>query len=158
MQYNEKMFLANDAIIKKCSPKAGVEDIIRKAKQLSVGSTVVQLFDASSVFSRDHLLFAYANAILATIEKRNKSNSVAMEMMLYAALTLQIGEAVEIIGAKNGSSAVLFSNSSEAYGSIKQMLGVTEELSGTNRGALEKLGAKDFDDILDKMSLLSISD
>ncbi|MCL4373781.1 MAG: hypothetical protein M1360_02775 [Candidatus Marsarchaeota archaeon] len=158
MQYNDEMLDAPDEIFKKFYPSAGIEKILEKAQELSAGSTVVQVFDARAIFSREHLQLAYANAVLATIEKRSRSKSISMEMMLYAALTLQISDAIKLVGIKGSTEAVLFSNSNEAYNRIKGMLGRVGELGGTNDSALKILGVNDFQGIMNKMSLMSISD
>ncbi|MEM0149451.1 MAG: KEOPS complex subunit Cgi121 [Candidatus Micrarchaeaceae archaeon] len=158
MQYNiESLLSGKGIVIKACMPKAGIAPILEKMGELNRNGTVVQAFDSSAIINKEHLLFAYANASIAKAEKRNRASSAALEMLCFAALTMQISDAIRICGAKEGSKMVIFSNSRAAYKKIEGMLSSVGEFRRSD-GALERLGALSFEDVLQKMALLNISD
>jgi tRNA threonylcarbamoyladenosine modification (KEOPS) complex Cgi121 subunit len=66
----------------------------------------IQLFDADLVATWEHLYFALLNALMAFKNKRNISNSVAVETALYASSQGQIKKAIELIGVKPESRNV----------------------------------------------------
>ncbi len=66
----------------------------------------VQFFDADLVATWEHLYFAVLNALVAFKTKRNVSNSVAVELMLYASAKRQINKAIDLVGVKKGSGNV----------------------------------------------------
>ena len=73
-----------------------------------------QILDASKVCGREHLEVAYEHAKRAFDEKRNKSNRLEMEFLLYASTKRQIKEAIEFIGAKEkGEYAFIFFGENE---------------------------------------------
>ncbi|MGC8669850.1 MAG: KEOPS complex subunit Cgi121 [Candidatus Micrarchaeia archaeon] len=155
----ERLLNDDRIIIKKCEtlPESRLNELIKKAKELSSKKEFLQLFDARSILNRKHLIFAYANAVISTIEKRGKANSVRVEMMRFAALTNQISTAIQICGAKDGPF-IIFSNSIQAYNSIKKDLSNPVDFEGENKQAYKLLKVKDFDSLAEKMSLLNLSD
>lgn len=66
----------------------------------------VQFFDADLVATWEHLYFAVLNAMVAFRTKRTVSNSVAVEVMLYASAKRQINKAIDLVGVKGGSRNV----------------------------------------------------
>jgi KEOPS complex subunit Cgi121 len=66
----------------------------------------IQFFDAKLVAGREHLYFAILNALKAFENKSNISNSLAVEVLLYASAQRQIKKAVELLGIKPTSSNV----------------------------------------------------
>jgi KEOPS complex subunit Cgi121 len=66
----------------------------------------VQFFDAKLIASWQHLYFAALNALKAFEEKLNISNSLAVEVLLYASAQRQIRKAVDMLGIKPDSSHV----------------------------------------------------
>jgi tRNA threonylcarbamoyladenosine modification (KEOPS) complex Cgi121 subunit len=83
---------------------------------------VLQLFDERAIACREHLGFAYLNAVKMQERKESRSKSIAMEMMLCAAMTSQIEDAISKVGVKQGRSFIVFSDSSEAYARIAKYL------------------------------------
>jgi tRNA threonylcarbamoyladenosine modification (KEOPS) complex Cgi121 subunit len=83
---------------------------------------VVQLFDESAIACREHLEFAYLNAVRMRERKESRTKSLAMEMMLCAAMTSQIGDAIKRVGARNGRPFIVFSDSKKAYDRLSQYL------------------------------------
>jgi len=158
MQYDiEEMLDRKRVVIKECMPKVPLASILNEIEKLNRDGTVLQVFDANSIVNDDHLLFAYANAAIAKIEKTSKVNSMALEMLCFAALTMQIDDAINLCGARSGSEMIIFSNSKPAYKKIEHMLSKIKDFNGSTE-ALAKLGAASFDDLVQKMALLSISD
>jgi len=102
----------------------GLIDIIRKA---NTESAVIQIFDPDAVISRLHLAGAYANASFSFKNHSNKTKSVGMEMLLFAAMTDQIGDAIETAGAKNSSKFVIFSNQKSIPGSLKKVVKIVSD-------------------------------
>jgi tRNA threonylcarbamoyladenosine modification (KEOPS) complex Cgi121 subunit len=62
-----------------------------------------QFFDAELIAGWEHLYFAVLNALKAFENKVNISNSLAVEILLYASAQRQIKNAIESIGIKTGS-------------------------------------------------------
>jgi len=71
-----------------------------------VGEAHVQFFDAKLIASQQHLYFAALNALKAFEKKLNISNSLAIEVLLYASAQRQIKKAVDMLGIKTHSSQV----------------------------------------------------
>ncbi len=111
-----------ELIIKRASAGIGIEELIDAVKKANNGKDVVQVFDPDSIVNRVHVVGAYANALLAFDNKTNKSDSIAMEMLLFAAMTNQIGKAVSAIGAKTSSDFILFSNNKNGFSKITDLL------------------------------------
>ncbi len=82
-----------------------IEDFIEKA-QKKMTEAQVQFFDANIIAGWEHLYFVALNALNAFDNKRNFSNSLAVEMLLYASAQRQIKRAVEMIGIKPQVSRV----------------------------------------------------
>jgi KEOPS complex subunit Cgi121 len=71
-----------------------------------VGNACVQFFDAKLIAGWQHLYFAALNAVNAFKSELNISNSLAMEILLYASAQRQIREAVKLIGIQPTSREV----------------------------------------------------
>jgi len=66
-----------------------------------------QAFDPAAIVSERQLLLAYKLAERAFAEKRNIAKSIEAEVLVRAAATRKIGEAIERAGAKNGKFLLL---------------------------------------------------
>jgi len=66
----------------------------------------VQFFNAELIAGWEHLYFAVLNALKAFENKLNISNSLAVEILLFASAQRQIKKAVELLGIKPSSSKV----------------------------------------------------
>jgi len=66
----------------------------------------VQFFDAQVIAGWEHLFFAGLNALNAFKNKQNISNSLAIEVLLFASAQRQISKAVEMLGINLESSQV----------------------------------------------------
>ncbi len=66
----------------------------------------VQLVRADRIAGREHLNFAAGNAVKAFRQKRNRSHSLAMELLLYGSCQRQISRAIETLGVTPGTREV----------------------------------------------------
>jgi KEOPS complex subunit Cgi121 len=69
---------------------------------------VIQVFDASAIYGKDHLISATIHAQRAFEQGRNSTNSLALEILLYAAGERQIHKAIKKIGVKKGKQQIVF--------------------------------------------------
>ena len=82
------------------------EEFVKAARKKTPQEASVQFFTAELVATWQHLYFAVLNALLAFINERNISKSVAMEIMLYASAQRQIRKAIQFIGIKRNCANV----------------------------------------------------
>jgi len=85
----------------------GVKDVkgFLEAVQGAGRGVCVQFFDARLIAGWEHLFFAALNALKAFERGMNVSNSLAMEILLFASAQRQIKRAVELLGVKPETSA-----------------------------------------------------
>lgn len=69
---------------------------------------VVQAFDATAIYSTDHLISATEHAKRAFQQGTNATNSLALEILLYASGERQIEKALKKIGVTKGQQRVAF--------------------------------------------------
>ena len=69
---------------------------------------VIQAFDATVVYGKDHLISATTHAQRAFKQGRNATNSLALEILLYAAGERQIQKAIKKMGVKKGKQQIAF--------------------------------------------------
>lgn len=69
---------------------------------------VIQAFDARMIFGKDHLISATMHARRAFKQGTNATNSLALEILLYAAGERQIQKAIKKIGVKKGKQPIVF--------------------------------------------------
>jgi tRNA threonylcarbamoyladenosine modification (KEOPS) complex Cgi121 subunit len=72
-----------------------------------IGEICVQFFDASFVAGFDHLRFAAIDALNAFKSKASISDSLAVEILLYASAQRQIKEALNLVGIKDNTRNVV---------------------------------------------------
>ena len=80
-----------------------VNYIFNKIKKERV---VIQLFDADYVAGYEHLFHATLNALKTFDQKRNISNSLEFEILLYASGQRQISKAIDMLGITPVSSNI----------------------------------------------------
>ncbi len=88
----------------------------------------VQLFDADLVATWEHLYFAVLNSLMVFTSKRNISNSVAMEIVLYASSQRQIKKAIDLIGVKPYTENVAIVVLGKKVDAVKAGLNAVAEL------------------------------
>ncbi|MCD6474066.1 MAG: hypothetical protein J7K47_04075 [Thermoplasmata archaeon] len=91
--------------------KINIENAIKKLKEFC---SPCQIFDASVICGKEHILAACYHAEKAFKYKKNVAKTLDMEILLYVAGKRQINEAIKFAGAKdNGKYAFLFYGKSE---------------------------------------------
>ena len=138
--------------------KLGINELLDK---ISEKDGVVQLFDERSIACREHLDFSYLNAVKIRQRGGSRSKSLAMEMMLCAAMTSQIGDAIKKTGAKPGGPFIVFSDSRKAYSKISQYLVKPVEFKPGKKEVerrLMRLGIKsgNIEDLIQEIALHAI--
>jgi len=80
-----------------------IDDFLEKTRGFSEKNKVVlQVFDAELIYGEKHLVSALTHAKRAFEEKRNTTNTLEMEILLYAAGERQLKLAIPKIGFKKG--------------------------------------------------------
>jgi tRNA threonylcarbamoyladenosine modification (KEOPS) complex Cgi121 subunit len=101
-------------VMRVASSKLSVNQLLDKIPD----ELCVQLFDEQAIACREHLIFAYINAVKIHERKEQRSKSLAMEMLLCAARTSQISDAIKKAGAKDGKPFIVFADTEESYGRV----------------------------------------
>jgi KEOPS complex subunit Cgi121 len=68
----------------------------------------IQALNAKLVYGTDHLISATQHALRAVEEKTNATNSLALEILLYAAGERQIQKAIKKMGVVKGKQSAAF--------------------------------------------------
>lgn len=101
-----------------------VDKFIKKVSE-TAKSCVIQVFNADNISGSRHLFFATLNALRAISQKRNISDRLEMEALLYASGQRQIKKAIEMLGVKLNTSKVavlLIGNNKKTVQSIEKKL------------------------------------
>ena len=86
-----------------------IDDFILRVNSFANEHKVtVQVFDANLVFGKYHLVSALQHAKRSMERKTNTTNSLEMEIMLYASGERQLKLAIPKMGVKKGKSNVAF--------------------------------------------------
>ena len=84
-----------------------VEELLSRMKEVSERRrAVIQAFDPDMVLSENHLIFSAHHAFKAFAEKRAIAKKLESELLLWAAGTRRIGEAVKKVGVKDAGKVV----------------------------------------------------
>jgi KEOPS complex subunit Cgi121 len=94
------------------STNGTIKDVDSFVQQLLLFSKeenlVIQAFDARIIYGKDHLISATAHAKRAFLQGTNATNSLALEILLYAAGERQIQKAIKKMGVKKGEQQIAF--------------------------------------------------
>jgi len=82
-----------------------VQQLLEFSKQENL---VIQAFDARVIYGKDHLISATIHAKRAFEQGTNATNSLALEILLYAAGERQIQKAIKKMGVKKGKQQIVF--------------------------------------------------
>jgi KEOPS complex subunit Cgi121 len=86
-----------------------IDDFLSKIQSFSqTKGIVVQACDARMVYGKDHLMSAAIHAHRAFRQGTNATNSLPLEILLYAAGERQIHKAIKKIGVKQGRQCIAF--------------------------------------------------
>lgn len=84
-----------------------IEDFLEKTRVFSEENKIVlQVFDAEVIYGKNHLISALNHAKKAFEEKRNTTNTLEMEILLYAAGERQLKLAIPKVGFKKGEAKI----------------------------------------------------
>ena len=152
---------AEAALVVMASSGLPMDGLIEEISKINrTGKHTLQAFDPLSVTGRAHLVWAYINALSSFRSGSNISGSVALEMLLFAALTSQIEEAIKRVGAKSSRAFVLFAGSKPALAMARRFATVAgnfnpgrdESLKAARR--LGIAGTRDIDgQLIQKMAV-----
>jgi len=121
-----------------------VDDFLKKVFSFAQEHRVIiQLFDADVIYGKNHLISAAEHAVRAFERKANTTNSLVMEILLYASGERQLKLAISKMGIKAGKvnvAFVLIDDIKDTKGKISDQL--TDEL-------IELLSLKRDDEVLD---------
>jgi len=82
---------------------------------------VIQAFNADVIYGKNHLASAVEHAVRAMKRKTNTTNSLGMEILLYASGERQLKLAIPKMGVKKGSASIAFVFASSIKGKIGKM-------------------------------------
>ena len=88
-----------------------IDDFLKQVKEFSEkNGIIIQLFDADLIFGEKHIISAFKHAKRSINQKTNTTNSLEMELMLYAAGERQLKLAIPKMGINEGKSnlAIVF--------------------------------------------------
>lgn len=111
-----------DMAVKRASSKKSLAELLKSVKEANGKGATVQIFDSKSIANRTHLIGAYLNSLIAFKNHTNKTKSMAMEMVLFAAMTDQIDTALNLVGAKSSADFIIFSDKRRALERISPIL------------------------------------
>jgi len=69
---------------------------------------VIQAFNADMVYGKNHLLSSFEHAKRSIKRKTDTTNSLGMEILLYASGERQLKLAIPKMGVKKGSASIAF--------------------------------------------------
>ena len=82
-----------------------IDDFLDEIREFSDKNNVaIQVFNADLIYGEKHLISAYVHAKRAMKHKTNTTNSLEMEILLYAAGERQLKLAIPKMGVKKGNS------------------------------------------------------
>ncbi len=86
-----------------------IDGFLQKMNSFSQDNNmVIQAFNADVIYGKNHLVSAVDHAIRAMERKTNTTNSLAMEILLYAAGERQLKLAIPKMGVKKGNVNIAF--------------------------------------------------
>jgi len=135
-----------------------VDVFLRKLLDFATKEQIVlQAVNADAVYGKEHLLSAADHALRSWSQGTNATNSLALEILLYAAGERQIQKAIKKMGVKTGRQSIAFilvdtkkqRGNRKAYQSIIDRLLSTFHMTSDeavlegNRDTLKHFGIKD---------------
>ena len=99
-------------MIKIVGAKGNMRDVDSFLKQIisftKKHNFVIQVFNANLIYGKNHLISATEHAFRAMKQKTNTTNSLAMEILLYASGERQLKLAIPKMGIKKGNNNIAF--------------------------------------------------
>jgi tRNA threonylcarbamoyladenosine modification (KEOPS) complex Cgi121 subunit len=135
-------------VIVKCRPAIQFDRLLAETKRIAGRWHALQLFSADSIMSREHLAWAYANALNVVMEKSEIASTLSLEVLLFAAMSKQIDESISKVGAIEGKDIVAFAENKKIFGLISKYLKDIKEFcpaGSDSDSAAHKLGLAKYD-------------
>jgi len=86
-----------------------IDDFLRAVSDFSKeNDLLIQAFDANVIFGKNHIISAVNHAKRAIERKKNSTNSLKMETLLYSSGERQLKLAIPKMGIKKGKSNITF--------------------------------------------------
>jgi KEOPS complex subunit Cgi121 len=86
-----------------------IESFVQQLNEFSFQEQlVIQAFDAKGIYGKDHVVSAVNHAKRAFQQGMNATNTLALEILLYAAGERQIQKAIKKMGIKKGKQGIVF--------------------------------------------------
>ena len=150
---------AASSIIRLASSKNDLKELLPVLNSACSGLSFCQVFDPLAIIDEAHLQLAYLNAKAAFEEDRNMSKSMQIEMLLFAAMTRQINEAIRIAGAKSSKKMLLFCSDKKTFDKIKPNFYAFEEFRPSpahSKSAMAALGIKSKEQMSNAIALTGL--
>ncbi|MDE1856900.1 MAG: hypothetical protein KGH98_02330 [Candidatus Micrarchaeota archaeon] len=166
MRKSELNVKEGGAVVVRASTDLEVEELLERAREISAEDGVIQLFDADKVVNKTHLIGAFVNAARTMESDENIAKDHALEMLLFAGMTRQIGDAIKGVGAKDARDFVVFADSPATFRKLSKHLKDYEDFRPSRaeqaKRARRHFGIKDADNIgaqmLQKMAVTRLID
>lgn len=99
-------------MIKVVGAKGNIQDVdffLKKVRGFAKEhDVVVQVFNADMIYGKNHILSAVKHAIRSHERKNNTTNTLEMEILLYASGERQLKLAIPKMGVKSGDANIAF--------------------------------------------------
>jgi len=119
-------------MIKIVGAKGIIQDVDSFLKQVIVFAqkhdVVIQVFNAEMIYGKNHLISATEHAVRAMDQSTNTTNSLGMEILLYASGERQLKLAIPKMGVKKGKGniALVFTGDKISKNTIEGVLSQLE--------------------------------
>lgn len=104
-----------------------VDNFLKKVINFSKeNNLIIQVFNADLIYGKNHILSAFNHADRAMKTKTNTTNSLEMEILLYASGKRQLKHAIPKMGVKSGNTKIVVAiiGSKISNESIDKMLNI----------------------------------
>ncbi len=120
---------------------ASPEKTLRQLRSLNA-SVQVQLLKAGLVAGPEHLRFAAHNALHSYKGKNPRSNSLAVEYLLFISCQRQISKAISFLGVEPSDEKVVLAALSESKEALHELEKASKSLLGDSDDSLVEIGSK----------------
>jgi tRNA threonylcarbamoyladenosine modification (KEOPS) complex Cgi121 subunit len=117
------------------------ENTLRQLRSVN-GSIQVQLLRAGLVAGPEHLQFAARNALHSFSGKNPRSNSLAVEYLLFISCQRQISKAISFLGVETSDNNVVLVALSESREALHELEKASKSLLGDPDDSLIEIGSK----------------
>lgn len=108
-------------------------DVALKELRRKIGDSEVQIMRADRVAGPEHLFIAAENAIRAVRQGRGRSNSLAMETLLFTSGQRQISRAVDLLGVTPQTKEIVVTILSKQSPSENKLTSLAQSVLGGKR-------------------------